>query len=165
MRTALTIAGSDPVSGAGLQADIKAMNSLGVHCASVVTAVTAQNTCEVRSVFPMSPEAVNDQLDSVLGDLDVRAAKTGMLYSREIVRTVADMAEDFDFPLVVDPVMVATVGQDLAERDYAEAVKRYLLPMASIVTPNRREAEILSGIGIRSGDDAAYACEVIGKYG
>ncbi len=165
MKTAMTIAGSDPVSGAGLQADIKAMNSLGVHCASVVTAVTAQNTRSVDGIFPMDPEAVKVQLESVLSDLDVRAAKTGMLYSEEIVRTVADIMEDREFPLVVDPVMVATVGGGLSTEGYAKAVKKYLLPISALVTPNKQEAEALVEFKIRNEDDAAYACELIGKDG
>lgn len=165
MKTAMTIAGSDPVSGAGLQADIKAMNSLGVHCASVVTAVTAQNTRSVDGIFPMDPEAVKVQLDSVLGDLDIRAAKTGMLYSEEIIRIVADTVQDRDFPLIVDPVMVATVGGDLSTEGYTKAVKKYLLPICALVTPNRQEAEALVGIKIRNDEDAAYACELIGKDG
>lgn len=165
MKTAMTVAGSDPVSGAGLQADIKAMNSLGVHCASVVTAVTAQNTKRVSGIFPMGAEAVKAQLDAVLNDLDIRAAKTGMLYSEETVRIVADAVEDRDFPIIVDPVMVATVGGNLSTDGYVEALKKHLMPISALVTPNKQEAERIVGFKIRNEDDAAYACEIIGRDG
>ena len=166
MRTALTIAGSDPVAGAGAQADIKAMAASGIHCASVITAVTAQNTQKVKSVFPVPADVVSAQLDAVLSDLDIRAAKTGMLYSPEIIEVVADTLEDKDFPFVVDPVKVATVGGSLhSGKDYVRAVKRELIPVCSLVTPNKAEAEALAGFEIRSDDDACEACELIGKDG
>ena len=165
MRTALTIAGSDSIAGAGAQADIKAMAALGVHCASVITAVTAQNTREVSAVHPIPADIVSAQLESVLSDLDVKAAKTGMLYDPEIVRTVADVIEDTDFPLIVDPVMSATVGGDLFRGDYVRSLKKELLPLCALITPNKKEAEALVGFKIRSEDDAIEACELIGKDG
>ncbi len=165
MRTALTIAGSDPISGAGAQADIKAMGALGVHCASVITAVTAQNTRKVSAVHPIPAEFVSAQLDSVLSDLNIRAAKTGMLYNAEIISAVADAVEDQEFPLVVDPVMVATVGGSLYEGEYVRALKKKLIPVCALVTPNRDEAEALVGFEIRTEEDAYEACEIIGKDG
>ena len=165
MRTALTIAGSDSVAGAGAQADIKAMAALGVHCASVITAVTAQNTREVKAVHPIPAEIVSAQLEAVVSDLDIKAAKTGMLYEPDTVRLVADFVEDYDFPLIVDPVMVASVGDDLYRGDYVRALKRDLIPMCALITPNRDEAEELVGFDIRSEDDAIEACELIGKDG
>jgi hydroxymethylpyrimidine/phosphomethylpyrimidine kinase len=165
MRTALTIAGSDSVAGAGAQADIKAMAALGVHCASVITAVTAQNTREVKAVHQVPAEMVSAQLEAVVSDLDIKAAKTGMLYDPETVRVVADFVEDYDFPLVVDPVMVATVGDDLYRGDYVRSLKRDLIPMCALITPNRDEAEELVGFDIRTEEDAIEACELIGKDG
>ena len=166
MRTALTIAGSDSVAGAGAQADIKAMSALGVHCASAITAVTAQNTDEVAGVFPVPPDFVSLQIDTVLSDLDISAAKTGMLYSPEIVRAVADCVEDTDFPLVVDPVMVATVGDSLYKGgDYVRVLRKELIPNCALVTPNKPEAEVLAGFEIRTEDDVYEACEIIGKDG
>lgn len=129
MRTALTVAGSDSVGGAGIQADIKAMSSVGVHAASVITAVTAQNTCKVSDIFPMPADIVQAQLDAVLSDCDIKAVKTGMLYNAEIVGVVADTFEDHDIPLIVDPVMVATVGDDLYDKTYVRALKEKLLPI------------------------------------
>lgn len=165
MRTALTIAGSDSVGGAGIQADIKAMSSVGVHAASVITAITAQNTCEVTNIFPIPEEMIQEQIETVLKDCDIKAIKTGMLYSADIVEVVADTLEDHDVPLIIDPVMVATVGDPLFKDDLAKALKNTLLPMCEVVTPNKYEAEILSGMKINNEDDAMFACELIGKQG
>ncbi|MDR0523057.1 MAG: bifunctional hydroxymethylpyrimidine kinase/phosphomethylpyrimidine kinase [Candidatus Methanoplasma sp.] len=165
MKIALTVAGSDSIGGAGIQADIKAMAYVGVHAATVLTAVTAQNTRRVGGIFPMPAEAVRAQIDAVLSDCDVGAVKTGMLYSPEIAGEVADAFEDHDMPLIVDPVMVATVGDALSENGLAEALKRRLMPACELVTPNRMEAEALAGMEIRSDKDARLACEIIGKHG
>ncbi|MCL2295472.1 MAG: bifunctional hydroxymethylpyrimidine kinase/phosphomethylpyrimidine kinase [Methanomassiliicoccaceae archaeon] len=165
MKTALTIAGSDSVGGAGIQADIKAMASLGVHAATVITAVTVQNTKEIGSILPVPEEIVKEQLEAVLKDCRIEAVKTGMLYSAEIVGVVADILEDRDMPLVVDPVMVATVGGSLSKDGLARSLKNDLLPICELVTPNKYEAETLSGMKIRSEDDAMLACEIIGKNG
>jgi len=148
-----------------VQADIKAMASVGIHAASVITAVTAQNTCKVDKIYPMPADMVQAQLDAVLGDCDIKAVKTGMLFNAEIVDVVADMFEDHIVPLVVDPVLVATVGDRLYDDTYINALKRKLLPICELVTPNRHEAEVLSGVRIGSENDAAYACEIIGKEG
>ncbi|MCQ2078831.1 MAG: bifunctional hydroxymethylpyrimidine kinase/phosphomethylpyrimidine kinase, partial [archaeon] len=165
MRTALTVAGSDSCGGAGIQADIKAMSALGVHAATVITAVTAQNTCSVSEIFPLPAETVKAQLEAVLSDCDIKAVKTGMLYNAEIVNVVADVLEDHEAPLIVDPVMVATVGDDLYDRTYIRALKEKLLPICELVTPNKDEAERLTGLTIENEDDVAYACEIIGKEG
>lgn len=165
MKTALTIAGSDSIGGAGIQADIKAMASLGVHATTVITAVTVQNTREVSNILPVPEDIVKEQLEAVLGDCDIRAIKTGMLYSADIVRVVADVLEDHDVPLIIDPVMVATVGDTLSKDDLKKALKNDLLPMCELVTPNKYEAEVLSGMKINNEDDAMFACEIIGKQG
>lgn len=165
MRTALTIAGSDSIGGAGVQADVKAMGAVGVHAASVITAVTAQNTCGVDDILPVPEEFIKKQLEAVLRDADIKAIKTGMLYDASIVGLVADILEDHEAPLVVDPVMVAGTGSSLMQGDLVHALKRKLLPICELVTPNRPEAEALAGIKIRTKDDERYAAEVIGKEG
>ena len=165
MRCALTIAGSDSVGGAGVEADIKAMASVGVHACAVITAVTAQNTTAVERIYPIPEDMVQAQLEAVLKDVDVKAIKTGMLYSAEIVETVADILEDHEMPLIIDPVMVAGVGDSLATSDLSRAIKRELMPLCELITPNRHEAEILAGMSIRTEDDAMLACELIGKEG
>lgn len=165
MRTALTVAGSDSVGGAGIQADVKAMSAVGVHAATVITAVTAQNTREVTKIMPVPAPMVQAQLDAVLSDCDIRAVKTGMLFSADIIGVVADTLEDHDVPLIVDPVMVATVGASLHDASFTKAMKEKLLPIAELVTPNRHEAEVLAGMKIENEDDATYACEIIGKEG
>ncbi len=165
MRTALTVAGSDSIGGAGIQADIKAMSVLGVHATSVITAVTAQNTQGVDGIFPVPEDFVQAQLESVLKDCDIKAVKTGMLYSAEIVETVADILEDHDVPLIVDPVMVSGTGCSLCDDDFVRALKKKLLPICELVTPNRYEAEVLAGMKIKNEDDITLACELIGKQG
>lgn len=165
MRCALSIAGSDSIGGAGIQADIKAMAAVGVHAHTVITAITAQNTCSVNRIMPVPADMILDQLDAVLSDSDVRAMKTGMLYSGEIVRTVAERLEYRQVPLVVDPVLVAGVGDSLAADDLVSSLKRDLMPICDIITPNRYEAETLTGMKIHNEDDARRACELLGKEG
>ncbi len=165
MRTALTVAGSDSIGGAGIQADVKAMSVVGVHAASVITAVTAQNTCGVDGIFPIPEEFIKAQLEAVLKDCDIKAVKTGMLYSAEIVGTVADILEDHEMPLIVDPVMVSGTGSSLSDDGYASALKKKLLPMCELVTPNKHEAEVLAKMKIKTRDDLMLACELIGKQG
>lgn len=165
MRTALTIAGSDSIGGAGIQADVKAMAVVGVHAATVVTAVTAQNTCGVNDILPIPGDFIQAQLDAVLRDADIKAIKTGMLYDAEVVGIVADTLEDHEAPLIVDPVMVSGTGNSLMQGDLVHALKRKLLPICELVTPNKAEAEALAGIKIRTKDDERYAAEVIGKEG
>ena len=165
MRTALTIAGSDSGGGAGIQADLKSFAAVGVHGTSVLTCITAQNTRSVDSIFPLPSEEVRRQLRAVLGDFDVRAAKTGMLYSGDLVRTVAKGLRGTRFPLVVDPVMVATVGASLEAEDLRDALVEHLIPRAVLVTPNRPEAERLSGRAIRGIADAEKAARAIRRLG
>ena len=165
MRTALTIAGSDSGGGAGIQADLKSFASVGVHGTSVITCVTAQNTRSVDSIFPIPLAEIRKQLRAVLGDFDVRAAKTGMLYSAEIVRVVARELRGTMFPLVVDPVMVATVGASLEQDDFADALVDHLMDRATLVTPNRFEAERLSGIRITNIESMERAARAIHRLG
>ncbi len=151
MRTALTIAGSDSGGGAGIQADLKTFHQLGVFGASVVTAVTAQNTLGVRQSAALSPELVGAQLDAVLEDLGADAAKTGMLANARIVERVAEALQRHGVEkLVVDPVMVAKSGDVLLDDDGCEALARRILPLAWVLTPNLPEAARLLGREVRS---------------
>ena len=152
---ALTIAGSDPSGGAGIQADLKTFHRFGAHGQSVVTLLTAQNTVGVQGVYPMDPAVVRAQLHSVLSDLGAHAAKTGALGSAGLVGTVASaLAEHPVRALVVDPVLVSKHGHPLAGTDVVEALRAHLLPRATVVTPNRFEAERLTGTRV---EDAASA--------
>ena len=165
MRCALSIAGSDPIGGAGIQADIRAMASMGVHPHTVITAITAQNTVAVRSIMPVPCDMIKAQLDAVLSDSDVRSVKTGMLYSSDIVDVVVESLHDITVPIIADPVMFAGVGDSLAADDLVKAIKKDLMPVCDLITPNRQEAEALSGISIKDEDDAMRACELMGKDG
>ena len=143
---ALTIAGSDPSGGAGIQADLRTFAAFGVHGASVVTALTAQDTRRVRAIAEVAPAFVAQQLDAVLDDLEVRAAKTGMLHRARVIDAVVARLRARPLPhLVVDPVMVATSGDPLLEPEGIAALRERLLPLATLVTPNLREAEVLTG--------------------
>src|SRR5690554_4971441 len=134
---ALTIAGSDSSGGAGIQADLKTFSALGVYGASVLTALTAQNTRGVDDVFAVPPAFVTAQLNSVLTDLEVGAAKTGMLANAGIILAVAEALETHpDIPLICDPVMVATSGDVLLEPEAIDALKARLIPRAALITPN-----------------------------
>jgi len=141
---ALTIAGSDPSGGAGIQADLKTFTALGVYGASVITALTVQSTRGVTGIHGVPPEFVAQQIDAVADDLNVCATKTGMLHTRDMVMAVADAVRRHDLhPLVVDPVMVATSGDLLLDADAIAAVREELLPLADLLTPNLDEAAAL----------------------
>ena len=144
---ALTIAGSDSGGGAGIQADLKTLHQWGVYGTSALTAVTAQNTLGVQAIHPVPPATIAAQIRSVADDLPPRAVKSGMLATAHIVRTVADAIRSHRLPnYVLDPVMVATSGDTLLERDAVAAVRSTLLPLATIVTPNWPEAVLLTGV-------------------
>ncbi len=145
MPRCLTIAGSDSGGGAGIQADLKAFAAAGCFGTSAIVALTAQNTLGVTAVHELPVAFVEAQLEAVFSDIGVDAAKTGMLFSRPIVQTVAAYLEMHPVPLVVDPVMVATSGARLLEDDAVEALVTLLFPLATVVTPNHHEAEALAG--------------------
>ncbi len=140
---ALTIAGSDSGGGAGIQADLKAMSALGVFGASVVTAVTAQNTQAVTAVHGIPLDVISAQIDAVLSDLDVRAIKIGMLATPEIIETVAQGISEFKGPVVLDPVMIAKSGDALLADEAVQTLRDVLLPRATVLTPNLPEAACL----------------------
>jgi hydroxymethylpyrimidine/phosphomethylpyrimidine kinase len=148
----LAIAGSDSGGGAGIQADLKTMLALGVHGMTVICAVTAQNSVGVQGYWELPSEAVAAQLDSVLGDIGAQAIKTGMLASPDLVGTVCDRLAEVAAPVVVDPVAVSKHGDRLLADGTVEAVRDRLLPLATVVTPNLLEAEMLTGM--RIGDEA-----------
>lgn len=157
MPVALTIAGSDSGGGAGVQADLKTFAPLGVHGTSAITCITAQNPRGVTAVAPCSGKILRAQLKAVFGELSPRAAKTGMLFSSEIIRIVACWFQEWRCPLVVDPVMVATSGARLLKSDAVKTLKRDLLPRAMVITPNVPEAEALVGNRIRNPEDLRRA--------
>jgi hydroxymethylpyrimidine/phosphomethylpyrimidine kinase len=146
---ALTIATSDSGGGAGIQADLKAFAAAGVHGSSALVALTAQNTVGVTAIHELPSDFIVAQLDAIFDDIGVDAAKTGMLFSREIIETVAAYLEPRQVPLVVDPVMVASSGALLLEDDAVDALTGRLFPLASVVTPNLMEARALVGEGTR----------------
>jgi hydroxymethylpyrimidine/phosphomethylpyrimidine kinase len=143
---ALTIATSDSGGGAGIQADLKAFAAAGAFGTSVLVALTAQNTVGVSAIHELPPAFVREQLDAVFSDIGVDAAKTGMLFSRTLIETVAGYLERHPVPLVVDPVMVASSGAQLLEDDAVEALVGTLFPLATVVTPNLLEARALTGL-------------------
>ncbi|MHB1614107.1 MAG: bifunctional hydroxymethylpyrimidine kinase/phosphomethylpyrimidine kinase [Actinomycetes bacterium] len=153
----LTIAGSDSSGGAGVQADLKTLLALGVHGMSVVTAVTAQNSIGVQGAWDLPVEAVRAQFASVVEDIGVDAVKTGMLSSAALVEAVAEMLAGVTVPVVVDPVGVSKHGDPLLTPDALLALRRLLLPVATIITPNLAEAASLTGLAVsdRSGQQAA----------
>jgi hydroxymethylpyrimidine/phosphomethylpyrimidine kinase len=153
--TALSIAGSDPSGGAGIQADLKTFITLGVYGAAALTALTAQNTLGVTGVHPVPAEFVAAQLDAVLSDLDVRAVKTGMLWSADVVAAVVDAIRRYGVPaVVVDPVMVATSGDRLVDQGTVDAIRDKLLPVATVVTPNLPEAAALVDAPVPKDEDS-----------
>jgi hydroxymethylpyrimidine/phosphomethylpyrimidine kinase len=166
MHTALTIAGSDSGGGAGIQADLKTFAAHGVYGASAITAVTAQNTLGVMAALPLPADIVAAQIEAVAGDIGIHAAKTGMLATAAIVEAVAAAIETLEIPLVVvDPVMVAKSGAPLLADEAVATVKSELLRRAHVVTPNVMEAEVLSGLSIRTLADARRAAEAIMALG
>ena len=158
---ALTIAGSDPSGGAGVQADLKTFHQFGVYGTAVITLLTVQNTRRVSRVEVMAPPLIMEQLNAVVEDIPLAAAKTGALGNREVVEAVAARAASFAFPLVVDPVMISKHGAPLLSDDAADALRRHLLPRAAVITPNLLEAERLTRRKIESLDDAHDAARAI----
>ena len=158
MKTALTIAGSDCSGGAGIQADIKAMTMNGVYAMSAITALTAQNTTGVSAISAVSPEFLRQQIDAVFEDIRPDAVKIGMVSDPELVEVIAERLRHYEaHNIVVDPVAVATSGSKLSSTEAYEALKRELLPIAALATPNIPEAELLSGIKISGEKDMVAA--------
>jgi hydroxymethylpyrimidine/phosphomethylpyrimidine kinase len=166
MKTALTIAGSDCSGGAGIQADLKTFCAFRVYGMSVVTAVVAENTLGVQGVYDVAVAAVVEQIRSCVTDIAAHAVKIGMLSNPEIVRAVARSIREFELPnVVVDPVMVAKSGDPLVSEPARQTLRDELLPLARVITPNRFEAEVLTGRGIRTLDDMMAAAAQLKKIG
>jgi hydroxymethylpyrimidine/phosphomethylpyrimidine kinase len=167
MKTALSIAGSDSCGGAGVQADIKTMTMNGVYAMSAITALTAQNTTGVRSIVETTPEFLKDQIDAVFEDIRPDAVKIGMVSSAELIKIIAERLAYYKAEnIVVDPVMVATSGSELMKTNAISVLTRELLPLATLVTPNIPEAEVLSGMSVQSKEDMEHVAKMIGDtYG
>jgi hydroxymethylpyrimidine/phosphomethylpyrimidine kinase len=157
----LTVAGSDSGGGAGIQADLKTMLALGVHGMSVITAVTAQNSTGVHGYWDLAPEAVDAQLAAVIDDIGVDAIKTGMLASPEIVEVVADRLDAAGVPVVIDPVCVSKHGDALLVPAAIDAIRRRLVPLATVVTPNLPEAAELTGVEVTDRTTQRKAAEAL----
>ena len=175
MKTALTIAGSDSSGGAGIQADIKTMTANGVYAMSAITALTAQNTTGVYGILEVTPEFLANQLDCIFTDIRPDAVKTGMVSSSALIEVIAQKLTQYKAKnLVIDPVMVATSGAKLISDEAIETLKGKLLGLATLITPNIPEAQVLSGMDIRTAEDMeraakaiyeAYGCAVLCKGG
>lgn len=167
MNTALTIAGSDSSGGAGIQADLKTMLANHVYGMSAITALTAQNTTGVTDIMEVTPEFLAEQLDSIFTDIKPDAVKTGMVLSSQLIDIIADKLREYKaVNIVVDPVMVATSGAKLICDDAMETLKKKLLTLATVITPNIPEGEVLAGMKITSKEDMVTAAEKISNtYG
>lgn len=167
MNVVLTIAGSDSGGGAGIQADLKTFEAHGVFGTSAITSVTVQNTRGVRGVHDVPPDVVRQQVLAVLDDFDVSAIKIGMLSNADVISAVAEVLRGraANVPVVLDPVMVATSGDRLLNEDALEALVGKLLPLATVLTPNVAEAEVLSGFRAESREDIRRAAQAILSYG
>ena len=167
MNTALTIAGSDSSGGAGIQADIKTMTAHGVYAMSAITALTAQNTTGVTGIMEVTPSFLKEQLDDIFTDIFPDAVKIGMVSSGGLIEAIGDRLAHYGAAnIVVDPVMVATSGARLIGEEAVDTLKERLLPMATVLTPNIPEAEVLSGMDVRTAEDMERAAALIGDtYG
>ena len=164
MKTALTIAGSDSSGGAGIQADIKTMCANHVFATSAITALTAQNTLGVTGIMEVTPEFLGEQLDAVFTDIYPDAVKIGMVSSSDLIRMIASKLQEYKAAnIVVDPVMVATSGAKLISDDAIETLKKELLPLATVITPNIPEAEVLADMKIANEEEMIIAAEKISK--
>ena len=164
MKTALTIAGSDSSGGAGIQADLKTMIANGVYAMTAITALTAQNTTGVQGIFEVTPEFLEQQIDSVFTDIRPDAVKIGMVSSVGLIKSIAKKLKQYEAEnIVVDPVMVATSGSRLISEDAIGALKELLLPMAAVLTPNIPETEVLSGMEVKTADDMIAAAKYISE--
>ena len=164
MNTALTIAGSDSSGGAGIQADIKTMTCNGIYAMSAITALTAQNTTGVTAIMEVKPEFLKEQIKAVVSDIFPDAVKTGMVSSSALIKVISDSIKEYGLKnIVVDPVMIATSGAKLITDEAIETLKKELLPLATVITPNIPEAEVLFGSKITSEADMEKAAKEISK--
>ena len=165
MKVALSIAGSDPSGGAGIQTDLKSFTTLGIHGTTIITCITVQNTSRVNNILKLPAEIVGEQIDAVFEDIKPDAVKTGMLYDIDIVDIVSKKIKKYDMKPVVDPVMVATSGDSLSKKDFVDILKKKIIPKSYILTPNIEESEILTKIKIKNIDDIKESCGKIYDMG
>lgn len=166
MKTALTIAGSDPTGGAGLQADIRVFNHFGVYGLSAVSALTAQNTYEVSTIVKVDGKFIEEQLYTLISDIRPHAVKTGMLFSQDAVRAVVKAIKGYDLEnLVIDPVTISSTGKNLIENGVLDVLKEELFPVAKVITPNIYEAVALSGVNISNEKEMEMAAVELKKLG
>ena len=163
--SALTIGGSDSCGGAGIQADLKTFQNFSIHGASVITCVTAQNSLGVIHVESISSDSVGKQIEVVLADLAIPALKTGMLYSSDTIKAVADALRLFDGLIIVDPVMVSRAGSNLLSNNAIATYQEHLFPLTTLLTPNIHEASLLTGQVINNKDDAENAAQYLLEQG
>ena len=161
----LSIGGSDPSSGAGIQNDIKTITSLDSYCFTVITAVTSQNTRKFSRVEPISPKMITIQIDSILSDFKIDAIKIGMVYNSSIIKAIYSKIKRFKIPIILDPVIKSTTGGVLMTKSSILDYKKFLAPLGFVITPNKKEAEILSGIKIRTKNDLLKCAKKIKKIG
>jgi hydroxymethylpyrimidine/phosphomethylpyrimidine kinase len=161
----LTIAGSDPSGGAGIQSDLKTFRAHGVYGLSVITSLTSQNTLGVQSSFEIPAPAIRSQLESILADFKIAAVKTGMLSSEKVIRLLAPVVKRHAFPLIIDPVILSKNGYPLLNRKGIVALKKLLIPVSYLVTPNFCEAEVLADMEIRNRTDIEIALKKIHQLG
>lgn len=163
MKTVATIGGSDSAGGAGIQADVKAFHTAGIHGACVLTCITAQNTQGVRAIYPLPPDTIKEQIKALKEDFDIGAAKTGMVFTEEAARVVS--REMRGVPLVVDPVFVSTTGHSLSSETFKDGLTHHLIPSSFLLTPNIPEAELLCETTIQNSTDAHEACTMLRDMG
>jgi len=164
-KVALSIAGSDSSSGAGVQADLKSFAFLGIHGVTALTCITSQNTAQVKKIHKLPLELIESQIDVLFDDFEITAVKTGMLFDDEIIQMVSKKIEEYNFKPVVDPVMVATSGDVLSQRNLAESFKKHLFSKTLILTANIPEASILSGFEIKTINDVKKTCKKLHSFG
>lgn len=161
----LSIGGSDPSSGAGIQSDIKTFSTLNVHGLTVITAITSQNTSSFGSVEPVSQKILKNQIESIMSDFKIDGIKIGMVYNSQIIKILSNQLQKLKIPIVVDPVIKSTTGGALIEKSAMIDFQKYIIPLATIITPNRFEAEMLSKIKINSKKSLGLAAKKIQKMG
>ena len=161
----LSIGGSDPSSGAGIQSDVKVFSEFNAHALTVITAITGQNTTSFGMIEPVSKKILKNQLESVLSDFKIDGIKIGMVYNSEIIKTLYQQLKKLKIPIVVDPVIKSTTGGDLIEKSAMVDFKKYIIPLATVITPNKFEAEILSKTKVNSKNNIEKTAKIIQKMG
>ena len=161
----LSIGGSDPSTGAGIQSDVISFSSMNAHPLTVITAITAQNTSTFTNVEPTSPEILEEQIESIFEDFKIDGIKIGMVYNTKIIKTIYKKLQNFKIPIIIDPVIRSTTGGMLIKKKAAQDLKKYLIPIATVITPNKFEAEMLSDIEIQDGFSLNKAARSPSKMG